>query len=206
MLTSAVAEVNSKEDDRKLRLRNTDSVFTTKLVTSGDKNAVRVSRDKREAELSDWVKTIFGLEKGFRPNFTVFVIEAKSVNQKTTGILTLALESDKYRMEKLIKQDRGNDRSKPSSQRYTGPEHDAFNVLPFKDISRDILVKYTQKLTQDTANLEESERKRLGPGKKFEWKKVRVKVNLNIFQKNHFDQIFFPFVLASPLMFNKLDL
>ena len=52
---------------------------------------------------------------------------------------------------------RGNDRSKPSSQRYSGPDHDAFNVPSFKDISRDILLHYTKKLEQDTKHLKAAE-------------------------------------------------
>ena len=191
-LTSAVAEICSKEDDRKLRLRNLESVFQTPLVATGDKHAMRASREQREAELTQWVKTIIGKEQGFRPSFTVFVIEAKSANQKTTGILTLALESDKYRMEKLIKLNRGDDRSKPSSQRYSGPDHAALNVKPFKDISNDILVKYTQKLNHDISNLNESEKSRL----RDKWSADPDKTSLFITRKtskNPF-RVFFEFV------------
>ena len=192
VLTSAVAEISSKEDDRKLRLRNLESVFQTKLVATGDKFTMRANREKREAELTQWVHMIIGKEQGFRPSFTVFIIEAKSVHQKTTGILTLALESDKYRMERLIKVNRDTDRSQPSSQRYTGPEHAAFNVKPFKDISNNILVKYTQKLEHDISNLETSEQERL----RAKWNADPDKTSLFITRKtskNPF-RVFFEFV------------
>ena len=114
LLTTAVAEVNSKEDDRKLRIRNIESVLTTK-VASGDRNSIRDSKDKRECELITWIDGLVQAEHKFSPKFTVFIIEPKSAKQKATAILTLALESDKFRMEKIIKKARGEDRSKPVS-------------------------------------------------------------------------------------------
>ena len=62
---------------------------------TGDRNTIRVNKEKRENELREWVKGIIAVENGFKPNFTVFLIEPQSANQKVTGILTLALKSDK---------------------------------------------------------------------------------------------------------------
>ena len=158
LLTSAVAEVNAKDDDRKLRIHNIDSILKTK-VSSGDRNAVRESKDKRECEIVAWIDELTKAEHNFSPKFTVFIIEPKSAKQKATAFLTFALESDKYRVEKLIKKARGDDRTKPSSQRYTGPEHDAYNVPSYKDISNKILSLYQQKLAKDAAHLDTTEKK-----------------------------------------------
>ena len=139
-LTSALSEVSSKDDDKKLRIRNIDSLLKTPLLTSGDSSAIRASKEKREGELGVWVEDLIKTESGFRPNFTVLIIEPKSAKQKPTGVLTLALESEKYRMERLIKKDRGDDPTKPSSQRYTGPEHPIFNVPNYKSVGDTIMI------------------------------------------------------------------
>ena len=83
-----------------------------------------------------------------------------SAKQKPTGVLTLALESDKYIMERLIKKDRGDDKTKPSSQRYTGPEHPIFNVPNYKSVGDTIMTLYYKKMKLDLEKLSEEENKR----------------------------------------------
>ena len=160
-LTSALSEVSSKDDDKKLRIRIIDSLLKTPLLTTGDSSAIRASKEKREGELGVWVKDLIKTESGFRPNFTVFIIEPKSAKQKPTGVLTLALESDKYRMERLIKKDRGDNPTKPSSQRYTGPEHPIFNVPNYKSVGDTIMTLYYKKMKLNLEKLSEEENKRL---------------------------------------------
>ena len=64
-------------------------------------------------------------------------------------------------MEKIIKKARGEDRSKPSSQRYTGPENIAYNVPSYKEVSNLILSLYQQKLSKDISQLEKTEKGKL---------------------------------------------
>ena len=65
-LMSAFAEVNAKEDDRKLRIRNIDSILKTPL-SNGDRNAIRVSTERREGELVAWIDRLVKLSKVSNP-------------------------------------------------------------------------------------------------------------------------------------------
>ena len=60
--------------------------------------------------------------------------------------MTVSLEQDKYRIEQIISKNRGNSRDKPSSQRYSGQDPEAFNIPKFADISSKIKCMYTNEL------------------------------------------------------------
>ena len=53
MLTSAIAETYSKEDESKLRIRNLEGVIKTKAVLTGDAGPKRANKELRENELRD---------------------------------------------------------------------------------------------------------------------------------------------------------
>ena len=161
-LTSAVAETAHSESDKKLRLRNLDTVLITPLDTGGDFHKKRASRDAREAEIKNWINGLINAEHHFRPNYSIFIVEPKSNSrQRATAILTVTLESDKFRFEQMISKARKGDLSQPSSQRYSGPDHPALNLPDYKDLSSKILSHYSTRLSEQVRNVDEGKRTEL---------------------------------------------
>ena len=153
-LTSAVAETYSKEDETKLRLRNLEGVVKTKAVLTGDAGHRRVNKEKRENELIDWIKTTVTKHNKIVGSFQLFIIDPRGESrQKTSAILTVSLPDDKFKLEQCIAAERKVDRTNPSSQRYTGPDHLALNIPTFKDVSSTILGHYIRALDRHLSTL-----------------------------------------------------
>ena len=131
-LTCAVAEKFQESDDKKLRIRNLDSVITAPTDYSGTKEAKAEARKKREDQFKNWLDNLTGKDN-FKPAYSFYLIDPQKNDsrQKVTAILTVSLEQDKYRIEQLISKERGSSRDKPSSQRYTGQDPAAFNIPKF---------------------------------------------------------------------------
>ena len=155
-LTCAVAEKFQESDDKKLRIRNLDSVITAPTDYSGTKEAKAEARKKREDQLKNWLDNLTGKDN-FKPAYSFYLIDPKKNDsrQKVTAILTVSLEQDKYRIEQLISKDRGGSRDKPSSQRYTGQDPAAFNIPKFSDISSKIKCLYVTELDRQLKSKEE---------------------------------------------------
>jgi hypothetical protein len=146
-LTSAVAENVQSENDKKLRLRNLGKVITTQPIKGGNYEASRANKETREKELKTWLTDICKEGSGYNPGFSLFLIDPKSASkQGTTAILTVPLESDKFRIEQIISSKRKADRDLPSSQRFTGKDHPAFNIPNFNEMSNRILLMYENEL------------------------------------------------------------
>ena len=147
MLTSAIAEAYSKDDESKLRLRNLEGVIKTKAVLTGDAGPKRANKELRENELKDWISGIITKHNKRIGPFQLFIIDPRvETRQKTSAILTVSLSDDKFKLEQCIAAERKADRTKPSSQRYNGPDNPALNIPSFKEVSSEILVLYLKKL------------------------------------------------------------
>ena len=161
-ITSAVAETSHNESDKKLKLRNLESVLKTNLVTDGNYEARKTSRESREKEIKTWLNNLIKEEQNFHPNYSIFIVEPKgNSRQKVSAILTTTLESDKFRFEQLISKARKGDMTKPSSQRYQAPDNPALNLPDFKEISSKILSLYSSKLNEQLRGMLEERRTEL---------------------------------------------
>ena len=145
--TSAVAENVQSENDKKLRLRNLGKVITTQPIKGGNYEASRANKETREKELKTWLTDICKEGSGYNPGFSLFLIDPKGASkQGTTAIITVPLESDKFRIEQIISSKRKADRDLPSSQRFTGKDHPIFNIPNFNEMSNRILLMYENEL------------------------------------------------------------
>ena len=60
------------------------------------------SKNKREEELKTLLEVLF-LETNNKPKFSVYILEPEPNSaQRTTGVLTVAIEQDKFRIEQCI--------------------------------------------------------------------------------------------------------
>jgi len=155
-LTCAVAEKFQESDDKKLRIRNLEKVITAPTDYSGTTEAKAKAREKREGQFRTWLDELTG-RTNFYPTYSFYLIDPKKNDpkQKVTAVLTVALENDKYRLEQIISKDRGGSRDKPSSQRYTGTDHVAFNIPKFSEISSKIKYMYTNRLNTQLKSLKD---------------------------------------------------
>merc|ERR1712074_74626 len=107
----------------------------------------RANKEQRENELREWISGIITKNHKKLGPYQLFIIDPRGESrQKTSAILTVSLPDDKFKLEQCIAAERKADRTKPSSQRYTGPDNPALNIPSFKDVSKDILVYYTRAL------------------------------------------------------------
>jgi hypothetical protein len=191
-LTSAVAETAQTEHDKKLRLRNLNKVITTQPNQDGTSDQKRGNKDKREGELRTWLNKVFR-ESNFSPSYSLFIIDPKfGTKQSTTAILNASLESDKFRIEQLIASKRRSDKDLPSSQRFSGNDHKAFNIPKFQEIGNKILQFYVRELEEQVAKFQDKEK---GKKIKEKWQLDIDKISLFITRKtskNPF-QIYFEF-------------
>ena len=72
--------------------------------------------------------------------------------------MTVSLADDKFKLEQCISAERKADRTKPSIQRYSGPDHKALNIPSFKDVSSEILSYYLRSLDTYLTTLKVEER------------------------------------------------
>ena len=157
-LTNAVAESAQSENDKKIRIRNLGKVITTQPLRGANHEATKANRETRENELKNWIKKICNETGSYKPNFSLYLIDPKGASkQGTTAILTVPLESDKFRIEQIISSKRKADLDLPSSQRFTGKDHPAFNIPKFTDISSKILVLYENALQAQVGQIADPE-------------------------------------------------
>ena len=127
-------------------------------MLAGDAGLRRANKETREKELTDWIKGIAVKHNKTIGPFQLFIIDPRSDSkQKTSAILTVSLADDKFKLEQLISAERKADRNKPSSQRYSGPDHKALNIPSFKDVSNEILTHYCRTLDNHIKTLKTEE-------------------------------------------------
>jgi hypothetical protein len=142
-------------------LRNLNKVITTQPNQDGTSDQKRENKDKREGELRAWLNKIFN-ENSFRPSYSLFIIDPKfGTKQSTTAILNASLESDKFRIEQLISSKRKSDKDLPSSQRFSGNDHNAFNIPKFQEIGTKILHHYVKELEEQTGKIQDKEKSKI---------------------------------------------
>ena len=84
------------------RLINLDRALKTQLNTTGSLEDKRANKSKREDELKTWLVELFS-KTGYQPIFSLYIIEPKPNSaQRATGVLTVSLEQDKFRIEQSI--------------------------------------------------------------------------------------------------------
>jgi hypothetical protein len=86
---------------------------------------------------------LFPYKKNFKPKFSVYIIKPKPNSaQRATGVLTVSLEQDKYRIEQCISMNREVNKDHPSSSRYSGAAHAALNIPKNSEIGDSIIRLY----------------------------------------------------------------
>lgn len=150
-LTSAVTELLHKPCDKQLRLYGLEELINTKLHNPKDQKA----RRQRTSEATEYLKTM--LEGcGYKNNFILDLIEPAHNRNKgppLVGIITLPYESDKYRVEGILKEVRSKGLTKVTSRRNVAVNHKASNLPTTSDLEAELRVLYTRKLNEDLTTL-----------------------------------------------------
>ena len=150
-LTSAVTELLHKPCDKQLRLYGLEELINTKLHNPKDQKA----RRQRISEATEYLKAM--LEGcGYKNNFILDLIEPAHNRNKgppLVGIITLPYESDKYRVEGILKEVRSKGLTKVTSRRNVAGNHKASNLPTTSDLDAELRVLYTRKLNEDLTTL-----------------------------------------------------
>ena len=151
VLTSAVTELLHKPCNKQLRLYGLEERITTKLNNHKDQKA----RRQRISEATAYLKAL--LEGcGYKNPFTLDLIEPAHNRNKgppLVGIITLPYESDKYRVEGILKEVRSDGYTKVTSRRQVAGNHKASNLPATSDLDAELKVLYTRKLNEDLTTL-----------------------------------------------------
>ena len=151
VLTSAVTELLHKPCNKQLRLYGLEERISTKLHNHKDQKA----RRQRISEATAYLKAL--LEGcGYTNPFTLDLIEPAHNRNKgppLVGIITLPYESDKYRVEGILKEVRSDGLPKVTSRRQVAGNHKASNLPAFSDLDAELRVLYNRKLNEDLTTL-----------------------------------------------------
>ena len=136
-----------------LRLRNLDKALKTQLNTTGSFEDKRANKSKREDELKAWLVDLFN-KTHYQPRFSLYIIEPKPNSaQRATGVLTVSLELDRYRIEQCISKNRAIHKDHPSSSRYSRADHAALKIPKYSEIGNTIIRLYLNELRSQISGL-----------------------------------------------------
>ena len=153
LLTSAVTELLHKPCEKQLRIYGLEEHLETKLINNKDQRA----RSQRNKEALVYLRDVLG-RCGYKNNFIIDLIEPAHNNKNNkrpplVGIITLPYESDKYRVESLLKEARSEGKTTVTSRRQVAENHKASNLPSIAELDTQLKVLYKRKLSQDLSTL-----------------------------------------------------
>ena len=148
-VTGAVTELLNKPCDKQLRIYGLSPLIKTKLANPKDQRA----RSARVEEATTALSDIFS-NNGYHRQFSLNLIEPASNanrNSSVVAIITLPYESDKYRIESILKENKHN--YNLTCRRQVAGDHKVSNLPTLTELNTMLINQYKKKLSVDLTKL-----------------------------------------------------
>ena len=148
-VTGAVTELLNKPSDKQLRIYGVSTLLKTPLTNPKDQRARSARVDEAMTALSEIFRN-----NGYQRHFSLNLIESASNqnrNSSAVAIITLPYESDKYRIESILKENKHIHNI--TCRRQVAGDHKVSNLPTLSEINTALINQFKRKLSVDLTKL-----------------------------------------------------